>query len=154
MLLAPIALFGGPNMVSALPAIVLLDVLVLLPVALLCIYGIDRRIGGRLFGYWAAALWIVLPYLGIRFTLAGYHQKYTELTLPQSLGLTAMPDFPGMVLLLLGIYLCFRALDRRGWQAAVLAGLAIGFSIGAKPSNTVALVVPLVLFGASRRWPQ
>ena len=56
-----------------------------------------QRIGGRLFGYWAAGLWILVPLIGIKYADAGYHQRYTELLLPQSLGLTAMSDFPSMV---------------------------------------------------------
>ncbi len=75
VLLLPVALFAGPNLVAALPAIVLFNTLVLLPVALLCIYGIAARIAGRLFGYFAAALWIAFPYLGILFLEPGYHQK-------------------------------------------------------------------------------
>ena len=42
---------------------IVLNTLVLLPVALLCVYGIATRIAGRVFGYWAAALWIVIPYV-------------------------------------------------------------------------------------------
>ena len=87
ILLLPIAPLAGPNLVSALPAMVLFNTLVLLPVALLCVYGIASRIAGRRFGYWAAALWILIPYLGIVFVEPGYHQKYTELTLPQLAGL-------------------------------------------------------------------
>ena len=101
----PIAPLAGPNLVSALPAIVLFNTLILLPVALLSIYGIAARIAGRLFGYWAVALWIAIPYLGIVFLEPGYHQKYTELTLPQLLGLTSVPDFPSVVALLVGALL-------------------------------------------------
>jgi hypothetical protein len=90
VVLSPIARVFGPNLAHAFPAIVLLEVLVLLPAAMLALYGIAARIGGRLFGYWALVLWIIVPFLGIRFTNAGYHQRYTELTLPQSFGLTAM----------------------------------------------------------------
>ena len=111
MLLLPVTYFTGPNLVSALPVIVLFNTLVLLPVALFCIYGIATRIGGRLFGYWAAALWIALPYFGILFVEPGYHQKYTELTIPHIVGLTAMSDFPSMVGLLVSAYFCLRALE-------------------------------------------
>ena len=41
----------------------------------------------------------------------GYHQKYTELTLPQLLGLTSVPDFPATVALLVCAFFCLRALD-------------------------------------------
>jgi hypothetical protein len=146
ILLLPIAAFAGPNLVSALPAIVLLNTVVLLPIALLCIYGIAARIAGRLFGYWAAALWIAIPYVGILFVERGYHQKYTELTLPQLVGLTSVPDFPSVVALLVAAYFCMRALDAGSWYPAAAAGLAAGYSIAIKPSNSIFLVAPLLLF--------
>ena len=150
VLLAPIAAFAGPNLVSALPALVLFNTLVLLPVALLCVYGIASRIAGRLFGYWAAACWIALPYLTILFLEVGYHQKYTELTLPQLLGLTSVPDFPAMVALLVSAYFCLRALDSPHWYAAAAAGLAAGYSIAMKPSNSIFLFAPALTLLAFR----
>jgi hypothetical protein len=144
ILLLPIAPFAGPNLVSALPAIVLLNTLVLLPIALLSIYGIAARIAGRLFGYWAVALWIAIPYLGIVFLEPGYHQKYTELTLPQLVGLTSVPDFPSVVALLVGAYFTLRALDSPSWHAPVAAGLATGYSIAIKPSNSIFLLAPIL----------
>jgi hypothetical protein len=151
LMLLPLSWFAGPNLVSALPAIVLLNTLVLLPVALLCVYGIASRFAGRPFGYFAALSWIVLPYLGIVFVEPGYHQKYTELTLPQLLGLTSVPDFPATVALLISAYLCLRALDSSGWQPAAAAGLAAGWSIAIKPSNSIFLVAPALLFVFERR---
>jgi hypothetical protein len=151
VLLAPVAAIAGPNIVSALPAMVLFNTVVLLPVALLCVYGIASRIAGRLFGYWAAALWIAIPYVGVLLVEAGYHQKYTELTLPQLLGLSSAPDFPSMVALLVCGYLCIRAFDSGGWQAPAAAGLAAGYSIAIKPSNALFLFAPGILF-VVRRW--
>jgi hypothetical protein len=151
LLLLPIAPFAGPNLVSALPVMVLVNTLVLLPVALLCVYGIAAQIAGRLFGYFAAALWIAVPYLGIVFVEPGYHQKYTELTLPQLLGLTSVPDFPATVALLVSAYLCLRAVDAAGWHAAAGAGLAAGYSIAIKPSNAIFLVAPALLL-LIERW--
>jgi hypothetical protein len=144
ILLLPIAPLAGPSLVSALPAIVLFHTLVLLPLALLSIYGIAARIAGRLFGYWAAALWIAIPYLAIVFVEPGYHQKYTELTLPQLVGLTSVPDFPSVVALLVGAYFTLRALDSARWHSAVAAGLAVGYSIAIKPSNSIFLVAPVL----------
>jgi hypothetical protein len=151
VLLAPFAAVAGPNLVSALPGIVLLNTLVLLPVALFCVYDICARLVGRLFGYFAAGLWIALPYLGILFVEPGYHQKYTELTLPQLVGLTSVPDFPSMVLLLAAAALCLRALDTRTWHYAAAAGLATGASIAIKPSNSIWLVTPFILLLVERR---
>ena len=151
VLLLPLAAIAGPNLVSALPGMVLFNTAVLLPVALLCMYGIGARIAGRVFGYFAALLWVVIPYLGIVFVQAGYHQKYTELTLPQALGLTSVPDFPSIVFLLLSAYLCLRALDSARWEIGALAGLAAGWSIAIKPSNSLFLVAPALLFVVERR---
>jgi hypothetical protein len=145
VLLLPIAPIAGPNLVSALPAMVLVNTLVLLPVALLCVYGIAARIAGRLFGYWAVVLWIAIPYLGVLFVEPGYHQKYTELTLPQVTGLTSVPDFPSVVALLVAGYFCLRALDSGSWYPAAAAGLATGYSIAIKPSNSIFLVAPLLV---------
>jgi hypothetical protein len=150
ILLAPIAAIAGPNLVSAAPAIVLLDVLVLLPLALVCIYGIGVRIAGRLFGYWAAVLWIAVPYLGSAFVLPGYHQKWNELTLPQFVGLTPGADFPSTVALLVSAYFLLRVLDSHRWHDAAYAGLAAGYSIGIKPSSAIFLFVPALTLLAYR----
>jgi hypothetical protein len=139
VLLAPIAAVGGPRLVPALPAIVLLDVLVLGPVALLCIYGIAKQIGGKLFGYWAVLLWLTVPFIGIKFTDYLYHQRYTELTLPQGFGLTAMADFPAMVAVLVCVYFALRVLERPDPVLALAAGLAAGIAISIKPSSSVFL---------------
>ena len=53
-LLIPVAFFAGSNVLSGLPVVIVLNALFLLPVALLCVYGIATRIAGRVFGYWAA----------------------------------------------------------------------------------------------------
>lgn len=150
MLLLPLTPFAGANLVSALPAIVLFNTLVLLPIALLCMYGIAARIGGRLFGYWAAALWIALPYFGILFVEPGYHQKYTELTIPHIVGLTAMSDFPSMVGLLISAYLCLRALESGGWLTMGAAGFAAGYAIAVKPSSAIFLFAPAMLLLLTR----
>ncbi len=152
-LLAPIALVGGPNLVQSLPAIVILNVAVLLPVAMFALYGIAARIGGRLFGYWAVLLWIVVPVIGIRFTNVGYHQRYTELLLPQSLGLAALADFPTMVAALVSVYYCARVVfdaEPRRFDA-VAAGLAAGAAIGIKPATTLFLAGPVLVFAYRRQ---
>ena len=54
---APIAWIAGANILFAgLPAVLLFQFFVLLPLGLLLIYAIAARIGGRLLAYWAAAL--------------------------------------------------------------------------------------------------
>jgi hypothetical protein len=150
-LVAPLARATGPNLVSALPAIVLVNVLVLAPVALLCIYGIAQRMGGRVFAYWATLCWIIVPLIGIKYTDLGYHQIYTEATLPQSYGLTAMADFPSMVGVLVSVYFTFRIADRTDLVDGLAAGLAAGVAISIKPSNSVFLLGPILALAYRRR---
>jgi len=152
VVLLPFAVIGGPNLMGPIAFIVLLNVLVLMPIALLATYGIGVRLGGRLFGYWAALLWILVPLIGIKYADAGYHQRYTELLLPQSLGLTVMSDFPSMVSGVVAAYFALRAVqDDDPWDA-VMAGLLAGVAIGIKPSNAPVVVgIGLALLWA-RRW--
>jgi hypothetical protein len=148
--LAPVAALGGPTLVPALPAIVLFDVLVLGPIALLCIYGIAKRIGGQVFAYWAVLLWLAVPFIGIKFTDYLYHQRYTELTLPQGFGLTGMADFPSMVAVLVCVYFALRVLEQPDAVESIAAGLAAGVAIAIKPSNSV-FVAGLILGVLYRR---
>ncbi len=135
IVLLPFSLVAGPNLVSALPAVLLFNVLVLMPVAFVSIYGIGVRIGGRLFGYWCALLWIVVPLVGIQYADTGYHQRYTELLLPQSYGLSVMSDFPSMVALAAAAYFTLRASQDDDRFDAIVAGLLAGVALGIKPSN-------------------
>ncbi len=152
IVLLPFALLGGPNLVSPLPFVVLLNVLILMPIALLATYGIGARIGGRLFGYWVAFLWIVVPIVGIKYADTGYHQRYTELLLPQSLGLTVMSDFPSMVIGVVAAYFALRAVqDDDPWDAA-MAGVLAGICLGVKPSNAPLIVGIGLALLAARRW--
>jgi hypothetical protein len=148
--LAPVALPFGASVLELLPAIVLLNVLVLLPVALLCVYGLAARIAGRAVGLSAAALWVLLPYLAIPLFVERYHERYTEQVMPQFLGLTAMADFPSLVAVLCAAYCCFRALDERDARWAALGGLAAGLAVGLKPANALFLAAPGLVFLA---WP-
>ena len=153
-MLIPVAFVFGANVLAGLPAVILLNTLILLPVALLCMYGIGTRIAGRIFGYWAAALWVVIPYVAIPMFDPRYHEKFVSITLPQSLGLTVLADFPSTVFILLTAYLVIRALDTNDWTDAVLAGMVGGFVIGVKPSNSLFFGAAVLCLLAARRWLQ
>jgi Dolichyl-phosphate-mannose-protein mannosyltransferase len=153
-LTSPVALFAGSDFLDALPALLLLQVLVLLPIALLCVYGIASRLGGRALGYLAATMWVAAPYAVIPLWDQRYHQKWVELFLPQAFGLTNLADFPSMVCLLVAAYFTFRALDDRNWHDVAAAGLAAGFAVGIKPGNGIFLGGPLLAFLLARRWRQ
>ena len=123
---APVTWATGPTYVQALPALVVAQVLVLGPIALLCVYGIAARIGGRALGYWASLLWVIAPYAAIPLFVDRYHERWIEQFLPQALGLTAMSDFPSMVLVLAAALFVTRSLAPGRVPDAVLAGILIG----------------------------
>jgi hypothetical protein len=151
LLLAPIALFAGPDILAALPAIVLLQTAVLLPVALLCVYGIAASFGGRLLGYAAAGLWVAVPFAVIPLWDERYHDRYVEQFLPQALGLTGLADFPSMVVLLVAAFFVVRSLATRGPSDAVLAGLVTGLAVAIKPANLLFLAGPAAAYLLARR---
>jgi len=150
-LLTPFSLLYGANTVAALPGIVLFQVLLLGPVALLAVYGIVARCAGRVLGYVAVLLWIFLPFLTVPLWDQRYHAKYVENFLPQALGLTGLGDYPSMVFLLVAAYFCVRAFDSGAWLDGALAGLAAGFAIGIKPANVLFLAGPVLAFPLARR---
>lgn len=151
LLLSPIALFAGPSYLSALPAIVLVQALVFLPLGLVSLYSIGARLGGRLLGYATAAAWIAAPFALILGTDPRYHERYVEQFLPQLLGLTGLADFVSMTLLIVATALLLRALDTRGHSDAMLAGAVASFAIGVKPSNAIFLIAVAALFLGTRR---
>jgi hypothetical protein len=148
----PMTWFTGGTYVQILPLLVLLQVVVLGPIALLCVYGIGARIGGRLLGYWAALLWVVAPFAAIPLFIERYHEKWIDQFLPQALGLTAMPDFPSLVLVLAAAYFVVRSLDADRVHDAVLAGLLAGAAGGLKPPNYLFLAGAFLAYPLARRW--
>ena len=149
--LAPITWLTGPTFIQALPVIVAVNVLVMGPAALLCIYAIAGRIGGRLLGLWSALLWVIAPYLSIPLFVGRYHEKFVDQFLPQALGLTAMADYFSMVVLLMAAVFVLRSIDRRSWTDAIVAGALAGIAGGAKPPNFLFLVGALLAYVGCRR---
>jgi hypothetical protein len=150
---APITLITGPSVLVGLPAIVAVQVLVLLPLGLVTLYGTAKRLLGAFVARVAVVAWILAPYGVIPLFVHRYHPKWTDLTLPQLLGLSGMGDFVSMTLLLCAAYLLFRHLDEGAWELAALAGLVTGFAIGVKPSNSLFLGGAAVGLLLARRFP-
>jgi hypothetical protein len=149
--LVPLTWVAGPNFLNGLPAIVLLQALVLLPAALLCSYAVAARVGGRLLGYWAATAWIAAPFAVIPLFVDRYHERWIEQTLPQALGLTGLGDFPSMVLLMVAAVFLLRALDGVSRADAVACGVVAGAAIGLKPANGLFVFAPLAALALARR---
>ncbi len=149
---APITAVAGPSFLVGLPAIVLVQVVLLLPLAVVALYGTTKRLVGAGVARLAVAAWILVPFSVIPLFVQRYHGRWVDQTLPQVLGLTGMGDYASMVLLLCAAYLLFRHLDEGGWETAALAGLVVGFVLGLKPSNALFLAAPLVGFLVGRRF--
>jgi hypothetical protein len=150
--LAPIMWLTGPTYVQVLPPLVVLQVLVLGPVALLCVYDLASRIGGRLLGYWASFLWVIAPFASIPLFVDRYQERFGEQFLPQALGLTAMSDYPSMVLMLASAVFVARSLESPRLHDAVLAGLLLGAAAAVKPPNLLLGVGAAVAYLVARRW--
>ena len=149
---APVTWATGPTYVQALPALVVAQVLVLGPIALLCVYGIAARIGGRALGYWASFLWVIAPYAAIPLFVDRYHERWIEQFLPQALGLTAMSDFPSMVLVLAAALFVTRSLAPGRVPDAVLAGILIGAAAALKPPNLLVAGGAVLAYVVAQRW--
>ena len=152
LVLMPIMWITGPTFVQALPPLVLFQVLVLGPIALLCVYDLACRIGGRLLGYWASFLWVIAPFAAIPLFVDRYHDRFVEQFLPQALGLTAMSDYPSMVLVLASAVFIFRSIDAGRIPDAVLAGLLLGAAGATKPPNLLMAVGAVLAYVVARRW--
>jgi hypothetical protein len=149
---APITWATGPTYVQALPPLVLLQVFVLGPVAVLCLYGVAANIGGRLLGYWASLLWVVAPFAAIPLFVDRYQERWTEHFLPQALGLTALADFPSMVIVLMAVLFVLRSLSPGHMTDAVFAGLLLGAAAALKPPNFLVAVGVALAYVVARRW--
>ncbi|CAN5652119.1 hypothetical protein BH20ACT14_BH20ACT14_06630 [soil metagenome] len=152
LVLAPIMLVTGPTYVQALPPIMALNLFVLAPIALLCVYGIAAQIGGRLLGYWASFLWVVAPFASIPLFVDRYQERWTEHFLPQALGLTSLSDFPSLVVVLAAALFVVRSLDASRITEAAMAGLLLGAAGGMKPPNLLMGAGAALAYLVARRW--
>lgn len=150
LVLAPITAVTGPGFVDVMPPVIVLDALILAPLALWAIYGLAARIAGAAYGLFAAAVWVVLPFAAIPLWRDDYHERYVEQFLPGALGLTALADYQSMILLAVGALLFLRALESASPLEAIAAGLVIGFAIAVKPSNGLFVAAPALAALAAR----
>jgi len=141
------------GVVSALPAIVVGQALVLLPLVLWLLYAVAERLAGRVFAAWAAAVWVMLPYAGLVFVNRSFRHAYADQFLTHLLGLTADPALPAMAAFLAAGLFALRAvqtgaaLDAAG--TALFAAAAVAF-VPRAATVAVAPVAALALAGRRR----
>ncbi len=151
--LAPLAAVAGPNFLAAVPALAVLEIALLVPLTVVCVYALAARVAGRGFGYWAAALWALAPFLAIPLFVERYHYTWIDVTLPQLHGLSALADFPSTVAVLAAAVFAVRTIDRGDRTDALLCGVLCGLAVGVKPSSAIFLAAPALGLAAARRWP-
>ncbi|MBX5474646.1 MAG: hypothetical protein IRZ20_06485, partial [Thermoleophilia bacterium] len=151
VLTAPFAAVGASPS-AGLAALVLVQVVVLLPLALLSLVGAAACLAGRTLGAFAGAVWIVLPLLGYRFFDVRMRPAVRDGFLPAQLGLAETTLFPTMVALAVAGYLLVRALGSGSAWGAASAGLAA--SVALALSGSALVFVPGLLCAlALRRRP-
>jgi 4-amino-4-deoxy-L-arabinose transferase-like glycosyltransferase len=148
--------------------IVIPQVVVLLPLALVLVYAIALRLGGRLFAAWATVVWVALPYALRVYATPSLRTVYTHQFLPQLLGLSDDPRFAAMVAFAGAVYLTVRSLETgtamhvggalaaasagsalAPREALVALGPAVGLALGRSRRRSLVAVLALgVLLGA------
>jgi hypothetical protein len=150
ILLAPITWFTGASFVAALPIVVLLQVGVLLPLAVLGMYALGARAAGRLAGYAAAIVWTLAPFVSTWYF--ALHHRWRGEILPELLGLTLRPELIGAVFVLAAGVLVLRSLDGRRPIDAAGAAVAASFAVALEPANVVFFAAPMLAFLGARRF--
>lgn len=141
----------GPGVVSALPAIVVAQVLLLLPAALLLVHRVASMLAGPVFAAWAGAVWVLLPFLGIVYANRSFRHVYVDGFLAHLLGLTADPALPAMAAFLAAGFLALRVVD--GGTLAEAAAAAVLAAAGAAfvPRAAVVALAPVAVLAAAGR---
>lgn len=149
--------FGDPSRsadlvgsTGALAVVVLLNVLVLGPLALLCAHRIALRAGGVALGAWTLLVWVATPWLLDVLSLAVYDATLWDRVLPLWLGLTAEPGYAAGVALLAAAALL--ATPSLRW-AALAAGLLGGGAVLLVPA-TLLFAGPAALALVAARRPR
>jgi hypothetical protein len=123
------------------------NVLVLGPVALVCVFRIGVAVGGVALGAWTLLVWITAPWVMHAVTLASYDGTLRDVVLPLGLGLTPEPGYACGVALLAATAL----LTTPGAMPSVASGAAAAAAVLLTPEAVVfAAPVALALLAARR----
>jgi hypothetical protein len=139
------------GVVSALPAIVGGQTLVLLPLALWLLYAVADRLAGRVFAAWAALVWVVMPYAGLAYSNRGFRHAYADQVLTHLLGLTADPAFPAMVAFLGAGFFALRAVQTGAALDVAVTVVAAAAGAAFAPRAALVAVAPVAALAVGRR---
>ena len=151
LLTAPFAAAGAAPS-AGLTALVLLNVVVLLPLALLAITGTMTRLAGRVLGVVSGLAWILVPLLGYHYFDFRMQPAMLDRFLPQVYGLSETTAFPAMVALAVAVFLLVRALDSGSARAGVAVGVAASVALALSIPSILFLAGALAALAIRRRW--
>jgi hypothetical protein len=151
-LLMPLTWITGGDYAAALPVLIVVQGLVLLPLGLALAYAAGSRLGGRAIGYFAAVLWALGPFLVVAQIESFGHHPVEDNLVSVALGLTGSSALPGALALLASAWLVLGALDRERIVGAEAAGIAAGLAIAIDPLNGLYLAAPCLAFLLARHW--
>src|SRR4051812_27404209 len=121
----------GTTFFTGAPVIVLLQAIVLVPLALILFFLVADRLFGRVYAWCSAALWVAGPLLLLHGFVPRYHATFDQnFLVPHWFGFTNMADLPSMVAVLACVWLALRWLDTGAGTDAVLGGLVLGLALG------------------------
>ena len=122
---APLA--AGTSLLSGLPLILLVNTLVLGPLALVLVWALADQLYGRLYAWATALFWVLWPVLAIWAFSSDYRPKFEQYVLaPHWAGLTDMADFPSLVAVLATAWASVRAVRNGRLGSALGAGVLGG----------------------------
>ncbi|HET7572846.1 MAG TPA: hypothetical protein VFJ77_09305 [Gaiellaceae bacterium] len=143
------AAHGGHR--SGALALVVLQVVLLLPLALLSVVAAGTRLAGRVAGLVAGGVWVVLPLLAYGYLDGRARPSAHDVLLPRILGLADSGVFTAVVALAVALLLLVHALDRAGLRLAGAAGLAAGVACAFSAAAWVFLPGLAAAFALRRR---
>jgi len=133
--------------------LLVLNQLVLAPLAVGAAWWVGRFLGGIVMGAVLPLALVLLPPLGVLFAQAKHRDVYVDEVLTRAIGIADGASFPAATVALVAAALVLHSLSSRGRPlAAALAGAAAGASALLEPSSAL-LVVGIALAYAFARRP-
>jgi hypothetical protein len=128
------------------------DVLLLLPLALVCVYGVAAMLSGPRLGLFAAALWAFAPFALHPLFDERYRDIYKDRFLLQAEGLAEASEFHAAVALLVSALCAARAIRAGGTLLGALAGAAAAIACALDSSAILFAPAALIALLLAQRW--
>jgi hypothetical protein len=130
--------------------LLLLDLVVLLPLAVGAAFSIGRTLGGDLLAAWFAAALVLLPPAGLLYAVSAYRDVYVDRVLVQAVGVADDGGFAAGALLLVSAALVVRSFGG-DVRVAAAAGGAAAAAMLVEPRAALFLAGPVLAYPLARR---